>query len=313
MTRMNKPIFLLSVAATLALLILPAACKKGNKGTVTVDIRYRGQDTAEGPAGGMDTARHAGLGAYITSITPDSFKGKFYTIRFQDDWNLPSALMMELIDNNMSYYSPLRIADFSAGNEVRLEPRIYYANTSDKAIKNKNVNLLYFYWDLAWFHQDFKLPAAYNGVSLRVLQKEFNYGQEQGGTAQNNLHVRSDHYPFTEKIFGNPPGEIPRLYVFGNTDSSFIFNKNFQVVGLSKDNPMGGSNNQPIVRSHQYQSVSFNYSETDDLRLQATVTFDYENLIQLYAGPDNKPYTSDDVVVYAPRFWERLKVKVRQD
>jgi hypothetical protein len=42
------------------------------------------------------------------------------------------------------------------------------------------------------------------------------------------------------------------------------------------------------------------------------VSFDFADLIHIYAGRDNKPYTYDDVFVYAPRFWERLKVRVVQ-
>jgi len=40
------------------------------------------------------------------------------------------------------------------------------------------------------------------------------------------------------------------------------------------------------------------------------MTFDINNLIQIYAGADNIPYTSDDIFVYAPRFWERLSVNL---
>ncbi|MFN7302291.1 MAG: hypothetical protein ACK5U7_12530, partial [Bacteroidota bacterium] len=44
--------------------------------------------------------------------------------------------------------------------------------------------------------------------------------------------------------------------------------------------------------------------------LFSTMVFDTENLIQLYAGADNTPYTADDIMVYAPNFWERIKVKL---
>jgi hypothetical protein len=39
--------------------------------------------------------------------------------------------------------------------------------------------------------------------------------------------------------------------------------------------------------------------------------FDTHNLIQIYAGEDNIPYTSDDVFIYAPNFWERIQVSVK--
>jgi len=35
-----------------------------------------------------------------------------------------------------------------------------------------------------------------------------------------------------------------------------------------------------------------------------------ENIIHVYAGADNIPYTSDDVIVFEPKFWERIYVDV---
>jgi hypothetical protein len=40
------------------------------------------------------------------------------------------------------------------------------------------------------------------------------------------------------------------------------------------------------------------------------MTYCINNLIQIYAGQDNIPYTSDDIFVYAPNFWERLSVSL---
>ena len=34
------------------------------------------------------------------------------------------------------------------------------------------------------------------------------------------------------------------------------------------------------------------------------------NLIQVYAGRDNIPYTFDDVFLYRPQFYDRFEVKV---
>lgn len=302
-----------AIILTAALFISHFACKKSNNGKVQAEIQFLGQELPEGPPGELDSLRHEGLGKYIGSITPDSFKGKFYTIRLQDIYDLDKAFLMELIENNIPYQSPKRLADFTSGNEVVLEPQIYYANPSNKAIKSKEFKLLYFYWDLAWFHQVFQLPAAYNGVGLRHFQDEFSYNNmEIRGQARNNLTVRCDHYPMLDTLYGYPPGEIPRLYVFGNTDSSFIFNREHNNVGYSKDNPMSSTTNAPIFRSSRYEAINFNYSEVDDIKIRATVTFDYKDLIQIYAGRDNLPYTYDDVFVYGPRFWERLKVKVVQ-
>jgi hypothetical protein len=44
--------------------------------------------------------------------------------------------------------------------------------------------------------------------------------------------------------------------------------------------------------------------------MYSIISFDTENLIHVYAGMDNKPYTTDDIFVYAPNYWERLHVKL---
>jgi len=38
------------------------------------------------------------------------------------------------------------------------------------------------------------------------------------------------------------------------------------------------------------------------------MNFNITELIQIYAGKDNIPYTFDDVFVYAPKFRERISV-----
>lgn len=44
--------------------------------------------------------------------------------------------------------------------------------------------------------------------------------------------------------------------------------------------------------------------------LYSTISFNIQNLIQFYAGQDNIPYTSDDVIIYAPDYWERATIQV---
>ncbi len=44
--------------------------------------------------------------------------------------------------------------------------------------------------------------------------------------------------------------------------------------------------------------------------MNGVLSFDTNGLIQVYAGPDNIPYTNDDVFVYAPKFWERINSRL---
>lgn len=293
-------------------LLFHASCKGDSKDTIIrADMVYTGSDTVAGPPGADDTARYTQFGAYIGSLTPRVFKGKFRTIRFQDVWKSEDAMLMEMIDNNAPDNDTQRYAVFSSGSEVRLYPKIYWANKGGR-VKDKQVGFAYFYWDLQWFYQLLDLPAAYNGVELQQFQTEFNYIPNKGGKAQRDGSLSSDHYPFIDPIFGNPPGEMPSLFAFGNTDSTFVYNLELQPVGNNINNPMGGLGTQPIIRSNRYNPLQFVYSEGETMDIRAVVTFDYQNLVQMYAGPDGQAYTRDDVLVYAPRFWERLQVRVEQ-
>ena len=46
------------------------------------------------------------------------------------------------------------------------------------------------------------------------------------------------------------------------------------------------------------------------IEMVSEISFDTENLIQIYAGQDNIPYTSDGIFLFAPNYWERLIVKL---
>ena len=66
-----------------------------------------------------------------------------------------------------------------------------------------------------------------------------------------------------------------------------------------------------MIRSHQFTSLTVTMPEPDEtIRMYSTVSFNTDNLIQVYAGRDNTPYTQDDVFTYAPNYWERLKVRL---
>lgn len=302
----------------LGLLVLPAeSCKKkqdNHHSVVTCSIKYSRFDTIPGFA--FDTTvppeTYTGFGKYITSITPSLFKAKFNNIRFQSDWYRDTSVLMEMLDNNTSFTAPERFANFTNGSVVTFVPKIWWVNKTNIATEDKLVFFKYFYWQIYWFYQELELPAAYQHVNLREFQTEFNYTLDKGDTAQKGTQLHSDHFPFLTGLFGTPPGGLPWTYCFGNTDSNFIFNMACQSVGASKDNPGGGTEVSPIVRSNQYEPLSFHYSETKDMKVSVAVTFDYQNLIQVYAGNDNIPYTGDDVFLYAPKFWNRLKVKVLQ-
>lgn len=66
-----------------------------------------------------------------------------------------------------------------------------------------------------------------------------------------------------------------------------------------------------MIRSNKYTPVTVKMPlDGETIVMYSTISFNTENLIQVYAGMDNIPYTFDDIFVYAPNYWERLNVKL---
>jgi len=66
-----------------------------------------------------------------------------------------------------------------------------------------------------------------------------------------------------------------------------------------------------MIRSNHFTPVTVKMPlDGGTIEMYSTISFDTENLIQVYAGRDNFPYTVDDIFVYAPNYWERLNVKL---
>lgn len=100
-------------------------------------------------------------------------------------------------------------------------------------------------------------------------------------------------------------------YVFGNTDSTFIYNKEGNTIPASEHWPFGGSTKTPIKRSNKYVARTVALpAGGETIEMASTLRFDTQNLIQIYAGQDNILYTSDDIFPYAPNYWESLNVKL---
>lgn len=66
-----------------------------------------------------------------------------------------------------------------------------------------------------------------------------------------------------------------------------------------------------LHRSHKYSNMIYNSpAEGETIVMNGTLSFNTRDLIQVYSGADKIPYTSDDIFVYAPKFWERIYSKV---
>lgn len=284
----------------------------GNFGKVNSKIQYSSVAHNKNSVKKNSDTIYTQFGDYITSITPSVFRAKFHTIRYQDNYSGQSSI--ELIVNELPANDPLRYANFSDNSSVTMVPTFWgdlrCSDDNSSCYFANATQLLYFYFRLQYFIQEVELPQQY--ASLPFLY-QFSFSdsvdENQGnwGSLTNNI-LKTKSSNFLYKLYTDAP--IPDLYVFGNTDSTFQYL--VDVPGQTIDNPMGGSGvGYYIIRSNKFSTFSFiPPSATETKTYTTTMSFDYNNLIQIYAGEDNIPYSQDDIFVYAPNYWERLSITV---
>ena len=291
----------------------------GNKGSMMLHMSYHSSGNKSFPVfspgkTGADTL-YTQFGDYITSITPTAFIGKFLDMRLQNwdagdtTWNYS----FNIIDNNTPIDSSNRLADFTSNATVPfgLDPNVI----PDGANFNFNI----FVFITLFYYQEFELPAPYTSVPF-LPYLEFgnnnilnNFDDTYIGGNRTGLTIKGGSDPFLAPIFDSawtgfngsyPP--IPKCFTFGSYDSTWLYFSNVQHI-QSITNPLGqyGYN----ICSNAYNPITLAApSGGDTVTVSGSLTFNTSHLIQVYAGADNVPYTSDDVFVYAPNFWERLAV-----
>jgi hypothetical protein len=294
----------------ISLVIILSGCKKeGGKLICTMKYTLSSEKKTEHNTKSyteVKSENYTQFGDFITSITPDRFIGKFLHLnlsnKFLDEWECG----IDFFDNHLEISDLRRLADFSNNATVSFTPE-------DVNIR-KDAYLHYFMAICLFWYQEFQLPEEYESVHIQHLQlngvsNNFD-GHTMGGEKFGTL-IKADNLGFTEPIFNRTwPEQDDRLpgghnFFFGNTDSTFVFYTEDDISTI--DNPMG----QPgyIIRSNNYTPTTIKKIPEGETRtIQGTMSFNTTDLIHIYAGVDNIPYTSDDVFVYAPRFWERISV-----
>lgn len=306
---------ILYIFSILFILSISSCSKKDPKahddfgGKMIFQFNYSNSEQAVKPLG---EDYHQGFGDFITNITPTVFKGKFLDMRIQS-WTRGANIWndnLNIIDNNTAMDSSNRIADFTSNGTVQFVPKIDGQPSSEDIVYNIFVFINLYYY------QEFELPTPYDTINnLPMLNfgggsldfKSFSMGGVRDGRT-----IKGSSNPFLAPLFdpnwkgfnGNFP-KIPLCFVFGETDSAFSFNGFLHAQTI--DNPIGQEG--PIMRSPFYQPIILKPVPQDAIRaVNGTMSFDIDGLIQIYAGKDNKPYTQDDVFVYAPKYWNRIKV-----
>ena len=288
-----------------------------DKDRVNGDIRHRVQYTTaktDMKAVAINTDnRYTQFGDYITSITPYKFTSKINIMCYQDNWDFTdkSTHMISYVDghDNDPRYEIATYADFSNNQEVEITPILYGTDMRDGMFEQKEVTFTYFNFCPYYLYQEVEIPIQYKDIILNQFNEFYNEPYSCDSVKFGNI-LKIKHVPFISRLFQYGNG-YPYAYVFGNTDSTFVYNKEGNTVPNSEHWPFGGSTMNPIIRSNKYIAKTVNMpTGGETIEMASTISFDTENLIQIYAGHDNVPYTSDDIFLYAPNYWERLLVKL---
>lgn len=286
-------------------LIILTSCKQGS---VSYKIKFTTEDI--GVVRTEDTL-YTQFGDYITSLTPYKFTSSIWTVGYIDKvWSDPTFNMLQYINQNGAVLppnDPSRYVDFSANAVVNFNPVIFGDLDADhNTFAADQIDFIYFYFIPYYFYQEVEIPVEYVGLGIDMFQPQ---GSDSAIIDGNVMKV--NHRQMIKKIFPNASINNYMLYIFGNTDSTFVVNPNGETIPTGNDNPVCEPQNTLIVRSNLYERMTF-YSPqgAEDVVMNGALSMNTANLIQVYAGVDNIPYTSDDVFVYAPNYWERLTARL---
>ena len=288
-----------------------------NKDRVNGDIRHRVQYTTVKTALKSTEinpdSMYTQFGHYITSVTPYKFTSKINIMCYQDNWDFSdkSTHTISYVDghDNDPRFEIATYADFSNNQEVEITPILYGTDMRDGMFEQKEVTFTYFNFCPYYLYQEVEIPIQYKDITINQFDEYYNEPYHCDSVKFGNI-LKIKHIPFITRLFTYGNG-YPYAYVFGNTDSTFVFNKEGNTVPNSENWPFGGSAKNPIIRSNKYIAKTVNMpTNGETIEMVSTISFDTENLIQIYAGQDNIAYTSDDIFLYAPNYWERLRVKL---
>lgn len=293
------------------------ACKK-EPGAVLCKISYTDEgnmavagvkDISTGDSKGGIVSLYSQFGRYITSITPDKFSAKFMDMRFMDAKAINlEGYQLTVINGNWDPNDPNRLADFSNKSTVSIVPEFGGGPNmrSNGVYADKEIRFIYFFFLSEHFFQEFALPEQYRTITLNQLSSYLN---EPGNMKDGNI-LKFNHVPFVKLLFQGENG-WPHNFVFGNTNTTtfYYFNEWHPPI----ESAIGMFNNAtPSVWSDKFEPfILYTPDAGETVTINTVISFDIENLIQIYAGNDNISYTSDDIIVYAPNYWERISVEVK--
>ncbi|MGE5420841.1 MAG: hypothetical protein ACM3UT_11685 [Chloroflexota bacterium] len=315
-------------AYILVIALLIPSCEKG-VGTVIYKMKFTTDKIALSSKSGTDDAIdkialkssksvteniYTQFGAYITSLTPTKFTANVWSLGYQDKVSVPGTNQMNSLEYVNQEYNctaclkpedhPDRYVDFSGNTVINVTPGFGgNINKERTAFAEDQVDFIYFYFIPYYLYQEVELPNQYKDVKIDMFQPDW----QDSPVIENNV-LKVKHKQMLHKLYPNAHIHDRIHFIFGNCNSTFVVNPNGEAVPLSDNNPtLNISESNLIIRSNKYQNSIYNKpSNGETVVMNGVLSFDTNGLIQVYAGADNIAYTSDDIFVYAPNFWERL-------
>lgn len=311
MNLLKKIIYLFTFGAMIS------ACNNNTQysGSVSYQIKFTTDDIGIVRSTQADDTVYTQFGDYITSLTPTIFQSRIWTVGYIDKVLVPTtneANMLQYINQNqmvLPYSDTSRFVDFSANATISFSPVVFGdVRNETNFFAAPQIDFKYFYFIPYYFYQEVTIPAAYSGVSIDMFNVPFDMNP---AVIEGNV-LKAKNHQMIKQVFPNAQINSYIIYTFGNVDSTFVVNPNGESIPLGNDNPIcTDPQNSLIIHSNLYEHTLVNSPQNgEEVVMSGTLSFYTNNLIQVYAGGDNVPYTSDDVFVYAPRFWERLTTRL---
>jgi len=289
------------------LMLLVCACNKDEYGSMKYKAKFCTEPTKSLKKPGNEST-HTIFGDYITSITPYHFSCNVGMFIFQDYYNQgdPRCHMIAFIENkNIN-------VDFSGNAEIEFTPTLHSTDIRDNLFEQKEVDFRFIsFCPTNWVHE-FEIPIQY----LDIIKNK-KYWFLQGSTFDystdpNKIKVKSENISLSYGAIHGNANAMPTnfFFTFGETDSSYIYMNKGIDLPEDKRFPFWDSK-AVVIRSSKFKTQKIIMpAEGETYTMYATLSYTTDNLIQIYAGNDNIPYTADDVFVYAPRFWDRVNINL---
>lgn len=272
-------------------------CTKEKYGNTHQQIRATSSSyTNKSSLKGSTVLKHTQFGDFITSITPTSCIGELEYVRFYENSQYSTSPYLTLVHREPNQGEDRILADFTNNASISIIPELsgdIIGNPDGQGASFKRDVTMSLLWVRLGIKQAFELPAEYASVSLPYWDSKRVGNVITTGMLELNQQVDE------LSLFGN---EIP--FAFGLTNSTYIENGYFQdPYNLTR-----------YIRSSKYESWTMTPPESNQtITYVSTIGFVNDNIIQIYAGHDNIPYTSDDIVVLEPKFWEKIFAYVNKN